>query len=138
MGRELSQNYFSISVLFLLLRCCKVHVMCLQLHALNFRRTAYMQYFLIAPLTSSALTLAFGFSNAQHVDFRFVPQPLTAGILGSQAGFSFLLVYPLLIRLFFLPTEQRKKYSNSNFIMHETSQYHVEVRCVFCLFLWKY
>uniref|UniRef100_A0A7N8WPR0 Epidermal growth factor receptor kinase substrate 8-like protein 2 n=1 Tax=Mastacembelus armatus TaxID=205130 RepID=A0A7N8WPR0_9TELE len=28
--------------------------------------------------------------------------------------------------LLFLSTEQRKKYSNSNFIMHETSQYHVE------------
>uniref|UniRef100_A0A8C3AAW3 Epidermal growth factor receptor kinase substrate 8-like protein 2 n=1 Tax=Cyclopterus lumpus TaxID=8103 RepID=A0A8C3AAW3_CYCLU len=26
----------------------------------------------------------------------------------------------------FLSTEQRKKYSNSNYIMHETSQYHVE------------
>lgn len=28
-------------------------------------------------------------------------------------------------------TEQRKKYSNSNYIMQETSQYHVEVRSVF-------
>uniref|UniRef100_A0A8C6NN69 Epidermal growth factor receptor kinase substrate 8-like protein 2 n=1 Tax=Nothobranchius furzeri TaxID=105023 RepID=A0A8C6NN69_NOTFU len=28
--------------------------------------------------------------------------------------------------VFFLSTEQRKKYSNSNFIMQETSQYHVE------------
>lgn len=25
-------------------------------------------------------------------------------------------------------SEQRKKYSNSNVIMHETSQYHVQVR----------
>lgn len=29
------------------------------------------------------------------------------------------------------PTEQRKKYSNSNYIMQETSQYHVEVRSAF-------
>uniref|UniRef100_A0A667ZUY8 Epidermal growth factor receptor kinase substrate 8-like protein 2 n=1 Tax=Myripristis murdjan TaxID=586833 RepID=A0A667ZUY8_9TELE len=33
---------------------------------------------------------------------------------------------PLNICFLFLPTEQRKKYSNSNIIMHETSQYHVE------------
>lgn len=29
--------------------------------------------------------------------------------------------------LFLFLTEQRKKYSNSNIIMHETSQYHVQV-----------
>lgn len=29
--------------------------------------------------------------------------------------------------LFLFLTEQRKKYSNSNVIMHETSQYHVQV-----------
>lgn len=33
----------------------------------------------------------------------------------------------LLSYFFFSPTEQRKKYSNSNIIMHETSQYHVQV-----------
>lgn len=32
---------------------------------------------------------------------------------------------PMLLFLFL--TEQRKKYSNSNIIMHETSQYHVQV-----------
>lgn len=32
---------------------------------------------------------------------------------------------PMLVLLFL--TEQRKKYSNSNIIMHETSQYHVQV-----------
>uniref|UniRef100_A0A672GMU6 Epidermal growth factor receptor kinase substrate 8-like protein 2 n=1 Tax=Salarias fasciatus TaxID=181472 RepID=A0A672GMU6_SALFA len=37
----------------------------------------------------------------------------------------FLLLF-LNVFFVFSSTEQRKKYSNSNFIMHETSQYHVE------------
>lgn len=50
--------------------------------------------------------------------------------LGSVTDLSlcfFVFVFPP-SHFYFLSTEQRKKYSNSNFIMQETSQYHVEVK----------
>ncbi|KAK2842354.1 hypothetical protein Q5P01_012554 [Channa striata] len=44
-----------------------------------------------------------------------VPGPQSSGVARSDSKMSAKALY-----------EQRKKYSNSNFIMHETSQYHVE------------
>lgn len=74
--------------------------------------TTCLADFLIASFHISALTLACA-----------VCALLCA--CGSEETHSTFLCSTL---LFSLSTEQRKKYSNSNFIMQETSQYHVEVR----------
>lgn len=70
-------------------------------------------------------------SNVYHVGLKFV----TAGSLDLQYCLSTLQCGRDTQQevagshsVVFFSTEQRKKYSNSNYIMHETSQYHVEVR----------
>lgn len=70
-------------------------------------------------------------SNRQHVVFRCVSLR-TVYFMDTQWDHRVRLVgtrfnIPAFF-FFFGFTEQRKKYSNSNYIMHETSQYHVEVR----------
>lgn len=104
-------------------------------------------HFLIAPLVFSALTLVFCFIGLHLVALL---TRATCGLqvcvtvvyivgytVRSQAGgadFFHFLTFNLAV---FSSTEQRKKYSNSNYIMHETSQYHVEVRPALFMFLRK-
>lgn len=93
----------------------------------------------LASLFSSHISIPFYlFTLLNRQDFRslsLIAVYIVGYTVRSQAGLLWFLTLNIFV---FLSTEQRKKYSNSNFIMHETSQYHVEVRSALFLFLFLF
>lgn len=91
-----------------------------------------------AGLFSSHISVSFHLFTLLKRATCGVQVSVTTGCLHSRILYILRSWWLLTLNTFvFLSTEQRKKYSNSNFIMHETSQYHVEVRSALFLSLGK-